>query len=204
LIPVNHIIAHLFAFAIDRKEPIKYPFIGLVVSGGHTIIYLFKNINEYQILTKTADDAAGETLDKIGRTLGFKYPGGIAIDHNYQSRNANVKLINHADPTNDFSFSGIKTKILSDYQKNKNTKITLASSALKWIVDDILIKLNFYVKKYHVTNIVVGGGVSANRLLRKLLTQKYRRVHLPLLPYCQDNAAMIGAYGYLASIKTLR
>jgi N6-L-threonylcarbamoyladenine synthase len=136
LIEVNHIIAHMFAFAINRNLPINYPFIGLVVSGGHTSIYLFNSANQYKLLTHTNDDAVGETLDKIGRILKLPYPGGIAIDNIFNSNQNNLTLIQHTKPIDPFSFSGIKTHISNYCNNTKNkkhslSKVIIASSVLQ-------------------------------------------------------------------------
>jgi N6-L-threonylcarbamoyladenine synthase len=137
LIPINHMMGHVFSFAINKdKKDIRFPFISLVASGGHTSIYLFKSFTNYKLLTKTNDDAIGETLDKIGRMLNLKYPGGISIDQIYCQNKSNVKLINHFQPNAPFSFSGMKTHILNlinqyKMKKNKIDKVSIASSLLK-------------------------------------------------------------------------
>jgi N6-L-threonylcarbamoyladenine synthase len=136
LIPVNHMMGHTFSFAINSKKKISYPFVALIVSGGHTAIYYFKNLKQYKLLNETKDDAVGETLDKIGRVLDLQYPGGISIDQIYNHRKTSFKLIHHYLPKDNFSFSGIKTHITNyvNHEKMCSTsvdKVTIGSSLLK-------------------------------------------------------------------------
>ncbi|GHU47802.1 hypothetical protein FACS1894218_3030 [Bacilli bacterium] len=136
LIPINHMIGHVFSFTINKPRTLKFPLLSLVVSGGHTNIYLFRSIKDYSILNKTVDDAVGETLDKVGRMLDLPYPGGISIDNVYNPNSATVTLINHYPPEQPFSFSGIKTHMMNLVNKFKMKKLpidqkTLASSLLK-------------------------------------------------------------------------
>lgn len=194
LIKVNHLYGHAFSFSLTHKQ-IKYPFISLIVSGGETAIYLFKNKSNFNILNKTTDDAIGETLDKIGRKLNLNYPGGKSIDEIYDESKSNLKLINHFKPEQSFSFSGLKTHVLNLINNQKRIDKTLiASSVLKWIVDEIMIKLNYYSHKYKIKTITCGGGVSCNSLLRKEILKKYPNALLTDVKYCNDNAAMIGNY----------
>lgn len=200
-IQIDHLMGHAFSFAIENKELISFPFISVVVSGGNTIIYLHKSVTKYQILNKTNDDAVGEALDKIGRTLGFDYPGGISIDKHY-NENKIIPMIKHHSPEDKFSFSGIKNHII--YEAHKDNKkidaISLGSSALKWCVDEIVLKTKYYAKKYNVKTIAVGGGVCNNSLLRKEIVKiDDCNVYLTKKEYTGDNAIMIGFYAYLLS-----
>jgi N6-L-threonylcarbamoyladenine synthase len=136
LLPINHMLGHIFSFAINNKKIIKYPFISLVVSGGDTVIYKISNVDKYKILNATTDDSVGETLDKIGRVLSLEYPGGVSIDKNYNKKYANLKLIDHYPCEKNFSFSGIKTFILNMVNNLKLKKklvdhIQIGSSVLK-------------------------------------------------------------------------
>jgi N6-L-threonylcarbamoyladenine synthase len=135
LVPVNHMYGHIFSFILENAQDIQYPFLSLIVSGGHTAIFLIKNINEIQILTETTDDAVGETLDKVGRILKLPYPGGIAIDKIYSAKKNTTPMIRHFEPNKPFSFSGIKTHILNlvnkyKMQNKKLDKVDIASSLL--------------------------------------------------------------------------
>jgi N6-L-threonylcarbamoyladenine synthase len=136
LIPINHMMGHVFSAFINNIKPIAFPFISLVVSGGHTSIYLFNSLTKFKVLNQTTDDAAGETLDKIGRMLNLKYPGGISIDHIYNVNKVNLSLIQHYQPQVPFSFSGLKTHILNvvntkKMKKQKIDSILIGSSVLK-------------------------------------------------------------------------
>jgi N6-L-threonylcarbamoyladenine synthase len=136
LVPVNHMLGHVFSYAIGDAQQIKFPFICLVASGGHTSLYKFTSAIDYEILNETADDAIGEALDKIGRMLNLEYPGGVSIDKQYNPSRTNYKLIDHRAPNEPFSFSGLKTHILNEINicKMKNKQIDvelLASSTLK-------------------------------------------------------------------------
>ncbi|MDE6476910.1 MAG: tRNA (adenosine(37)-N6)-threonylcarbamoyltransferase complex transferase subunit TsaD [Mycoplasmoidaceae bacterium] len=135
LVPVNHMNGHIFSFSINRKI-IKYPFLSLVASGGHTSIYLVKSYKDIKLLNTTKDDAVGETLDKIGRSINLPYPGGISIDKVYDKNKTRLKMINHFPPVQQFSFSGLKTHVLNyvnsqKMKKKKIDKILVASSSLE-------------------------------------------------------------------------
>lgn len=202
LVPIDHMCGHIFSFCIGKKQKIKYPFLSLVVSGGHTSIYLVKSINEIKTLNKTTDDAVGETLDKIGRAINLPYPGGISIDKCFDQSKCNLKMINHLPLKQQFSFSGLKTHVLNyiNSKKMKNQKIDkvmVASSSLEWICEELIRKLEYYSDKYKVNNIVIGGGVSANKRLRYLLSKRFKNLIIPNIKYCGDNATMIAAYALL-------
>jgi N6-L-threonylcarbamoyladenine synthase len=129
-------MGHVFSAFIGKDIQIQFPFISLVVSGGHTTIYLFTSLTKCKILNQTTDDAVGETLDKIGRMLELPYPGGISIDNIYDANQNQLTLIQHYNPDESFSFSGIKTHILNLINQSKmkhkpTNKILIASSLLK-------------------------------------------------------------------------
>jgi N6-L-threonylcarbamoyladenine synthase len=136
LIPVDHMMGHAFSFSIDKSNEIKYPFLSLVISGGNTILYLFKGPSKYVILNQTTDDAVGECLDKIGRALNLPYPGGISLDKAYDQKKNNLKCIPHLAEDKPFSFSGIKSFATNHVNtcKMKKTKldiVALGSTCLK-------------------------------------------------------------------------
>jgi N6-L-threonylcarbamoyladenine synthase len=199
IVPINHMNGHIYSFAIDNKN-ISYPFISLVVSGGHTSLYLVKSTKDIQLLNETADDAIGETLDKVGRILGFDYPGGVSIDRSFNINKTNLKLINHFKAEEKFSFSGIKTHVLNlvnqyKIRKQKIDKILISSSLLKWMIDEVVIKINYQLKLHpQVKFVSIGGGVSANGLLRKEIKNIHAKVMIPKLKYTNDNAAMVAIY----------
>lgn len=196
LIKIDHMIAHAYSFSINDNQHIDYPFLALDASGGHTIIYLFYGLNKYLILNESKDDAIGECLDKIGRILDLPYPGGISLDKQYDETKTNLKLIKHYLPLQQFSFSGIKTHItnLVHHHKQKEEEIdtiNIGSSSLKWCIDELLIKINHYIKCYDVKFVAIGGGVAANRLLRKEINNLPIKTILVNHKYSGDNAAMI-------------
>jgi len=197
LLPIDHMMGHSFSFAIDEPKLIKFPLISLVISGGNTIMYLFKSLTNYKIINQTTDDAIGECLDKIGRKLGLDYPGGISLDKNFKQDKV-TSTIPHLPPEHNFSFSGIKSFALNATNKKNVDKTSIGSSALDWCTEDILIKLKYYSNLYNPKTIAIGGGVAANQLLiNKINNLKDLDIKLTLKKYCGDNAAMIGFYASL-------
>ena len=203
---ISHLEGHLFSCFIN-KEPV-YPFISLIVSGGHTQIWLVESFNVIKVISNTVDDAAGEAFDKGARILGLSYPGGPEIE----------KLSKYGNPDKykftipevkknrlNFSFSGLKTSLL--YKTNKLDKKNsrnledLAASYQNAIIMTLLSKLVRVVKIYKIHNISIVGGVSANKYFRKKANEveiKYNlNINFPDIQYCTDNAAMIANVGYL-------
>lgn len=204
IIKVNHMMGHTYSYFVDHDiKQLKFPILSLVVSGGHTFIARATTINNFKYLNQSIDDAAGEALDKIGRYLGLDYPGGVSIDNIYSNKNL-IELAPNKPVNAPFTFSGIKTAALNkinEYKmKRKQVPVkVIASSSLEWIITDLVRKLEYYLSKYRGTKMVlVGGGVSANKLLRKKLSQiKKVKVCYPTLKYTNDNAAMIATYAKL-------
>lgn len=212
-IGINHIESHLYSCFIGQ-EKIEFPFIALIVSGGHTLLVLVKGYFNYNILGTTQDDAAGEAFDKVAKLMGLGYPGGPLIDkladggdekfHEFPSANVKGKPY-------DFSFSGIKTSVLYFLRKNygdlKNEKVLeklplndLSASFRKAIVSALFEKTLLASKEYNVKRIAVSGGVSANSKLKrdfKKLEEQGYKIYFPELKYTTDNAAMIGYTAYL-------
>lgn len=202
LIPVNHLLAHLYANFIERsneRQAISFPFIGLIVSGGHTDLLVFKDHGNFEWLGGTRDDAAGEALDKIGRLIGLPYPAGAEIEYRAQlfsnSQGLDTKqprklkrgstsgepLKFHSplmyEQTFDFSFSGLKTEALRFTQKNKLSEelINEVCFAVQNAVIDVLIKKTLKAaKEYNCKTILLGGGVSANSTLREKFESEVR------------------------------
>ena len=201
-IKINHNIAHIFSYFIDHNfEKKNFPFLALVVSGGNTFIALVLSFDNIKILNQTIDDAVGEVLDKIGRALKLTYPGGKSIDKIFSNKKI-INLFAHLPPNNKFSFAGLKTKIFNIIIQKKYSKSVIASSALKWIIDDLKMKLSYYLSKYPlVKKIIIGGGVSANKQLQKeLQTIKKNNCFFPTKNFTNDNAAMIAK---LADLKII-
>lgn len=201
-VPVNHIQSHLYSnFLCGQKD--KFPFIGLIVSGGHTLLVLAEDFAKHKIIGQTTDDAAGEAFDKVAKLLGLGYPGGPEIDRLAKTGNENFHTFPKAKIKGreyDFSFSGIKTSVLyflKDKQEKDNLKFIsdVSASFQKAVTDDLFEKTLAACKKFNVKDISVSGGVSANSGLRKkfnLLKKQNYNIYFPLKEYSTDNAAMIG------------
>lgn len=203
LIPVNHIDGHIYSGCLEDSS-LKFPFISLVVSGGHTSLFFVKSYVDFKVIGMTKDDAAGEAFDKISKLMGLGYPGGPIIDKLAKDGNKNKydfprSMINSDDF--DFSFSGLKTSVRYFIQKNfelpldELEKKDIAASVQSAIIDVLIHKTIKASNKHDVKNIVIGGGVSANSLLRSeflKLQDKGYKIVLPKMEYCIDNAAMIG------------
>jgi N6-L-threonylcarbamoyladenine synthase len=200
LIGVNHIEGHLHSYLLTSS--LKPPFVGLVVSGGHTSLVLVKDYGDYSSLGETRDDAAGEAYDKVARMLKLGYPGGPLIEK--LAREGNPKRIKfpHAIPNSlDFSFSGLKTAVLYYIQKHGTSQAAdIAASFQSAVIDTLVEKCLMALKKTGVKKIVLGGGVSANSALRQALKEAGKRegikVYIPPKRLSTDNAAMIAAIGY--------
>ena len=205
VIPVNHLEGHIFAnFLADRT--LDFPFICLLVSGGHTQIWLIKGMGNYVLLGETRDDAAGEAFDKGARILGLGYPGGPAIEK--EAKGGDPKKFKFPrsllGPDNlEFSFSGLKTSLLyfmDDFVEDKfNSKKDVIASYQQAIVDTLIEKVRRAIKKTNVDTIVIAGGVAANQCLRKKIKieLKNAKIIFPDLRFCTDNAAMISFLGEL-------
>lgn len=202
LIPVNHLYGHLFSPYINKKEEPKFPLIGLVISGGHTTIYLANSYKEIKILNETQDDAVGEVYDKVSRALGMGYPGGPKIDKLYDPNKTTIQFLkNNFEPHLQFSFSGIKTAVLN-YINSFNLKqkqlniVEVASSFQKAIIDEVIRKLKYYINRYNIKTISLGGGVAANFYLRdKIMKLDLDHINISNLEYTGDQATMIVWYG---------
>ena len=214
LIEVNHLHGHVLANFIVTpetvgKEQAKFPFLCLLVSGGHTQIIIVKSFTDMEIIGTTIDDAAGEAFDKSAKILGLPYHGGPHIDRHAKLGNPQAFKFNKPQiPDLDYSFSGLKTSILyflqKEVQKNPNF-ITeniddICASVQATIIEILLKKLVIAAKQTGITDIVIGGGVAANSGLRDAIVaagEKYHwRTFLPELRYTIDNAAMIGLAAY--------
>ena len=203
LIGVHHMQAHVLAHWIEDPKP-SFPFLCLTVSGGHTQIVLVKSPLEMEILGETIDDAAGEAFDKIAKMLGLPYPGGPLIDQ--YAQNGNPSAFKFPIPNMqelNFSFSGTKTAVLYFLKKQvvENPNFVeenledICASVQFTIVEALLKKFSKAAKQYHIKQVGVAGGVSANSGLRKALIalgeKQKLEVFLPKFEYCTDNAAMI-------------
>jgi N6-L-threonylcarbamoyladenine synthase len=210
LVPINHLEAHLAAVLLDSKTELKFPALGLIISGGHTSLYeIADGFKDFRGIGHTRDDAAGEAFDKGARLLGLPYPGGPELARLAATGRVDAFDFPRAMPgrsTLDFSFSGLKTSLSQMLVKRGGQAPTgqeladICASYQEAIVDALVAKTCIAVKEYHYGDLIVAGGVAANlRLREKLRRALPREVHLhipePLL--CTDNAAMIAGLGAL-------
>lgn len=218
VIGVDHMEAHILAHFIEEPGSIRetpaFPFLCLTVSGGHSQIVLVRDYFDFTIIGKTIDDAAGEAFDKAAKILGLPYPGGPLIDKLAKDGNENAfSFPEPAIPLLDYSFSGLKTSFLyyiRDRLKKdplfiEKNKSDLAASIQKVIVDILMKKLVKAATEYHVKDIAIAGGVSANSRLRHVMQEKADelgwRVFIPKFEYCTDNAAMVAMTGYFKYLR---
>ena len=204
-IGINHLEGHLYASLIDNKN-IKYPFINLLVSGGHTQIWQVNNFGSYDLLGSTVDDAAGEAFDKGARMLGLKYPGGPEIERysisGIKDKYTFPRPINKKSKL-DFSFSGLKTSLLYLCQNMTKKEINenindICASYQEAIVDTLLIRLKHAMVKTKIKTISISGGVAVNKRFREKLSKDFSidsTIFFPPMEYCTDNAAMIALTG---------
>jgi N6-L-threonylcarbamoyladenine synthase len=209
LIGVNHLEGHIYSswiYNIGESAPPEpqFPLMALLVSGGHTELNLMTDHLTYQRLGATLDDAAGEAFDKVARLLGLPYPGGPSIQRAAETGDpARFKFPRaKLEKPYDFSFSGLKTAVLyevNDWKKQgKAIPVEdVAASFQATVVDVLFQKTMQAARDYHAKEILVAGGVSANRALRQAFqSQDEFKVHIPAFSLCTDNAAMIAAAGY--------
>ena len=197
---INHIEGHIYSLWLtEHANEIEFPILILVVSGGHTELYLMTDHGQYQHLGGTLDDAAGEAFDKVGRILGLPFPGGPAIDKLAPEGNATAFKFPRAvmDDGYNFSFSGLKTAVsrqIKHFDKQRLPVADIAASFQTAVVDALVIKTKRAAEAYGVTAVHLAGGVSANRELRQAMTDQLSiPVRYPPTILCTDNAAMIGA-----------
>lgn len=203
-IGVHHMEGHMLAPMLSDNKP-EFPFVSLLVSGGHTQLIAVHAIGEYQLLGESIDDAAGEAFDKTAKLLGLPYPGGPAIAQ-LAKKGTPVRfkltrpMINR--PGLDFSFSGLKTQVLNiinDSVKTEQDKADIAYAFQQTVVETLTIKCKRALEQTGLTRLVIAGGVSANQCLRQHLQQlaleKSVEIFYPELSFCTDNAAMIAYAG---------
>ena len=205
-IPVHHLEGHLLAPMLEDKKPV-FPFLALLVSGGHTQIIHVKQIGQYDIVGDTLDDAAGEAFDKTAQLLGLGYPGGAALSKLAESGKPKYDLpkpMLHSKDF-DFSFSGLKTAVLTLVKKQPELtdtiKANIAASFQESITEVLIYKTLKAMDSLNLNQIVVSGGVGANKQLREKLTKSSQennfKLFFPSLEFCTDNGAMIALAGYL-------
>jgi len=202
---VNHMLAHLYAPQLI--EPIDYPFLGLLVSGGHTILCRAEDFNRIEVLGMTIDDAAGEAFDKVAKYYGFGYPGGAAIDNLAEKGDEKafkfpMPSLHKGEHRYDVSYSGLKTAViyhLSSYLRPgaEVTPENIAASFRKTAIDILLSRLYRAVQDTGINTVVVGGGVAANAYLRRKLEAKQDlQIYFPPISLCGDNGAMVAGIAW--------
>ncbi|MGO3732774.1 MAG: tRNA (adenosine(37)-N6)-threonylcarbamoyltransferase complex transferase subunit TsaD [Vagococcus sp.] len=212
LIPVNHMAGHIYAARF--VSTLDFPLMALLVSGGHTELVYMQEDGSYQIIGETRDDAAGEAYDKVGRVLGLSYPSGKELDEmahkgedTYHFPRAMMKEDNF-----DFSFSGLKSSFINlvhnaEQRHEMLVPENLAASFQQSVIDVLVSKTIRACQEYEVNQLIVAGGVAANKGLRKAMEEAVSRdltdvsLLVPPLRLCGDNAAMIGAAGYIEARK---
>lgn len=209
LIPVHHIAGHIYANNLEER--LKFPLIALVVSGGHTELIYMKEDYSFERIGGTLDDAVGECYDKVAKVVGLPYPGGPLVDNLAHEGMDTYDLPYPLDDKSyNFSFSGIKSAVINLVHNEKqrgnaiNTK-DLCTTFQNRVVSVLTKKTMRALKEYNVKNLIVAGGVSANKGLREKLSEECKKENInlsfPRIKYCTDNAAMIGAAAYFAYQK---
>lgn len=199
--PVPHLWAHLEAIHLTEKVP--YPYLGLLISGGHTLIVLVKNHETFEVLGQTLDDAAGEAFDKGGKLLGLGYPAGKIIDEKAKSGNPKAfefPISYMRDRPGKMSFSGLKTALRVFHEKNPGADIhDVCASYQHAIIMTLKDKMKEVMKLHRLQElpVVVGGGVACNSYLRQEFTRSFRHSYFVAPKYCTDNAAMIAFWAAL-------
>lgn len=212
LVGVNHLEGHIYSawvYTDDPQPEPQFPLLALIVSGGHTELVLIEDHLQYRRLGGTLDDAAGEAFDKVARLLGLDYPGGPAIQQAAETGNPRAYEFPRARLENswDFSFSGLKTAVLRQVRAlegrvHELPVADLAASFQAAVVDVLVEKSLGAAREFKAKEVLVAGGVSANRALRNaFLNQAQIPVHIPPFSLCTDNAAMIAAAGYFRFVR---
>ena len=223
LLAVDHLEGHIRAAYMERpeSEPIPHPVVSLVVSGGHTGLYLMREEAHYELLGKTRDDAAGEAYDKVARRLGLGYPGGPIVDRlagHGDSRAIPLPVAKISDGSDDFSFSGLKTAVLRVIRErgieplaegedpmDRRDLLDLAAGFQKAVVDALVTMTKRVSQRVKARGILVSGGVAANSGLRSEFGRLGSKLGVPVvfpsILLSTDNAAMIAAAGYLKYLR---
>ena len=198
-VPVHHLEGHIFSVFLTDNPP-EFPFLALIVSGGHTCLIDCPRPHYYTILGSTRDDAVGESFDKVARLLGLPYPGGPSIQKAAEAGDPKAvdfpRAMNQGDSL-EFSYSGLKTAVLYDVRGNGHATADVAASFQRAAIEQLLTKTKAALTQTRARTLVVAGGVAANALLRERAARELNAaVHIPPLSLCLDNGAMIAAAGY--------
>lgn len=205
-IGIHHLEGHLLAPMLEEENKVEFPFIALLVSGGHTMLIEVDELGKYKLLGESLDDAVGEAFDKTAKLLGLSYPGGpvlakLAEDGNPDRFRFPRPMTNR--PGLDFSFSGLKTFAITTVQKNgleQQTKADVAYAFQEAVVDTMIIKCRRAIEQRGIKRLIVAGGVGANKRLRQRLKEEMEKMgaelFFPSMQFCTDNGAMIAYAGY--------
>ncbi|QIV95546.1 O-sialoglycoprotein endopeptidase [Allofrancisella inopinata] len=215
-VAVHHLEGHLLSPLLDDNSSIEYPFIALLVSGGHTQLFEVRKFGDYQLLGESIDDAVGEAFDKTAKLLGMSYPGGVEVA-NLAEKASDITRYYLPRPMKnktslDFSFSGLKTAVLNTWynesEQTQENKANLCYAFQEAAIDVLVTKCDKALGATKNKRLVVSGGVSANKFLRNKLNnlsqKKNYQIFFPPMKYCTDNGAMIalaGAYRYNQGFK---
>lgn len=204
-IAINHMEAHLLAIFLEKNQP-SFPFLTLLVSGGHTQLVKVDEIGKYTLLGETLDDASGEAFDKVAKIIGIPYPGGVALTR--LAQNGNSQRFRFPRPMTqrqglDFSFSGLKTFAMNTFNatnKTEQDKCDIAYAFQDAITDTLVIKCKRAMQQTNLKTLTLAGGVSANQELRRKLDIVSKKenwdLYCPQIKYCTDNGAMVAYAGY--------
>ncbi|MCM8801459.1 MAG: tRNA (adenosine(37)-N6)-threonylcarbamoyltransferase complex transferase subunit TsaD [Candidatus Omnitrophica bacterium] len=205
LLGINHLYSHIYSSFLNKKN-IDLPFIGLVVSGGHTSLFYVKDFDKIKLLGSTLDDACGEAFDKVAKILGLGYPGGPIIERLAKKGNPHKIKFSCSNTKNplDFSFSGIKTAVLYYIQrrtlKDKNEVADIAASFQQAVIEVLVKKSLLACRLKRLKRLVIGGGVVMNNRLRERFSEIAEKEGIKVLfpdkEFCTDNAAMVAGLGY--------
>jgi len=219
LIPVNHILGHIYGNWCNRNEDFKFPILVLTVSGGHNDLILMKDHGSFELLGQSHDDSAGEAFDKVAKLLGLEYPGGPAIQKVAKNGDPESFLLPKAklDSPYDFSFSGLKTAVLYEVQAHagkdfnptdlsKEFVANMSATFQKTVTETLVANLLKAYDTYRPKEIHLAGGVSANLFLRKYTQETFKPYKVPIkypksIEFCTDNGAMIASCGYFMYLK---
>lgn len=207
LVGVHHIAGHIYANRLEKE--FEFPLLALIVSGGHTELILMRDHGDYEVIGETLDDAAGEAFDKVARMLDLPYPGGPHIDRlaALGEDNLNFPRAWLDEGSFNFSFSGLKSAVINkihnaEQRGDQLRKEDIAASFQASVIDVLVEKTLRAARQYEVKQVIVAGGVAANKGLRTILEEKFTGTNIPLLipplSLCTDNAAMIAAAGTIA------